>query len=141
MALHAYRFFSGTCREAMTRYQAIFGGTLEVMTVAEMPPGESGMEGMDPDQVMHASLSLPDGALLMASDDPTGDGAPVKGVALYHGAATVEEGERIFNELSEGGEVQMPFEPTFWAQRFGACVDRFGTSWMVGVDHPEGTAR
>ncbi|MGE4164158.1 MAG: VOC family protein [Vicinamibacterales bacterium] len=137
MALHAYRFFSGTCREAMTRYQTVFGGELEVMTYAELPPGEDGMPGADPNMVMHAALVFPDGAMLMASDDPTGDGAPAKGVALHHGAATVEEGERIFNELAAGGEVQMPFEPTFWAQRFGACVDRFGTSWMVSVDHPD----
>ena len=25
-------------------------------------------------------------------------------------------------------------------KRFGACVDRFGTSWMVSVDHPEAAA-
>lgn len=140
MTLHAYRFFSGTCREAMTQYQAIFGGTLDVMTFAEVPPGESGMEGVDPSMVMHAALQFPDGSMLMASDDPTGDGGPVKGVSLHHGAATVEDGERIFDELGRGGEVQMPFEPTFWAQRFGACVDRFGTSWMISVDHPQPAA-
>jgi PhnB protein len=41
------------------------------------------------------------------------------------------EAERIFNALAENGTVQMPIQQTFWASRFGMCVDRFGTPWMV----------
>jgi len=136
MALLAYRFFSNTCREAMEFYQDVFGGSLDVMTFAQLPPSEAGPEGIDPDLVMHSSLTFPDGGMLMASDDPSGDGGPVKGVSLHHSAATIEEGERIFARLSEGGEVGMPFEEVFWALRFGDCTDRFGTAWMVSVDHP-----
>jgi uncharacterized glyoxalase superfamily protein PhnB len=25
----------------------------------------------------------------------------------------------------------MPLEPVFWSPLFGACVDRFGVSWML----------
>jgi PhnB protein len=28
----------------------------------------------------------------------------------------------------------MPLEKTFWAQRFGMLVDRFGIPWMVNCD-------
>lgn len=136
MALQAYRFFSNTCREAMTRYQEIFGGELYIMGFGDMPPGEDGPEGVDPDLVMHAALTFPDGSMLMASDDPSGDGGPVKGVSLHQTAATIEEGEALFAQLAEGGEVGMPYEEVFWALRFGDCIDRFGTSWMVSVDHP-----
>jgi len=137
MAIHAYRFFSNTCREAMTRYQEILGGELEVMGFADMPPGEAGPEGIDPNLVMHAALMLPGGGMLMASDDPSGDGGPAKGVSLHYTAATVEDGERIFGQLADGGVVEMPYTEVFWALRFGGCVDRFGTSWMVSVDHPQ----
>lgn len=134
MALHAYRFFSNTCREAMTHYQQVFGGELDVMSFEDLPPGEERPEGVDPNLVMHAALTFPDGSLLMASDDPSGDGGPVKGVSIYHSAASVGDGERVFGALAEGGTVEMPFEEVFWAERFGSCVDRFGTSWMVGVE-------
>jgi PhnB protein len=30
--------------------------------------------------------------------------------------------------------VRMPLEKTFWAQRFGMLVDRFGIPWMVNCD-------
>jgi len=45
--------------------------------------------------------------------------------------ADAAEAERIFGLLAEGGTVQMPIEETFWAVCFGACVDRFGTPWMI----------
>lgn len=138
MALHAYRFFSNTCREAMEFYRDVFGGTLEVMTFADLPPGENSPEGIHPDLVMHASLVFADGSMLMASDDPSGDGGPVKGVSLHHTAESVEDGQRMFDQLADGGEVGMPFEEVFWAQRYGDCTDRFGTSWMISVDRPAG---
>lgn len=136
MSLHAYRFFSNTCREAMTWYQEVFGGRLDIMSVADMPPGENAPTDADPTLVMHAALVFDDGDMLMASDDPSGDGRPAAGVSLHFTAPTIEAGERIFDDLSVGATIEMPFEEVFWALRFGACVDRFGTSWMISVDHP-----
>lgn len=138
MSLHPYRFFSNDCRAAMDYYHDVFGGTLDIMSFADLPPGEEGGEGVDPDLVMHAALTFPDGSLLMASDDPSGDGGSVTGVAIHHTAADVDAGQRIFDRLADGGEIGMPFEEVFWAQRFGMCVDRFGTPWMISVDHPTG---
>ena len=47
---------------------------------------------------------------------------------------SLEEAERVFNELTEGGTVVMPIGETFWAQRFGMLKDRFGVSWMVNCE-------
>jgi PhnB protein len=44
---------------------------------------------------------------------------------------TVDEAQRIFDALAEGGTVKMPFSETFWTKGFGMLVDRFGTPWMV----------
>jgi PhnB protein len=137
MSLHPYLFFSGNAREAMTCYQAVLGGELEIMAASEIPDGEDpGME-MAPESVMHAALTLPDGALIMGSDDPTGDGSGVKGVALHLGYEDHDEVRRVFDALAEGGEVQMPLEPVFWSPLFGACVDRFGVSWMLSAEVEE----
>ncbi len=130
MTISPYLFFSGDCAEAFRFYQQVLGGDLEVMTNADTPPGVDQMPGSTPDQVMHASLTLPD-ALLMGSDDPTGDGGPKTGVAVAYTAPDVDSARRIFEALSTDGEVQMPFEATFWSAGFGACLDRFGVSWMV----------
>jgi PhnB protein len=41
------------------------------------------------------------------------------------------EAERIFKRLSEGGQVQMEFQKTFWSPGFGMCIDKFEIPWMV----------
>ena len=46
------------------------------------------------------------------------------------------ETERVFNALSEGANVQMPLQETFWAKRFGMLIDQFGTPWMVNCEKP-----
>jgi len=135
MAFHPYLFFSGTCREAFTRYQDVFGGELALVTTADMPAEEQ-MPGADPDMIMHAALTIGDG-LLMGSDDPTTDGkGSVQGMQVSFSAADSAEAQRVFDGLADGGEVNLPLGPTSWSPLFGMCVDRFGTPWMVGVDAP-----
>lgn len=133
MSFSPYLFFSGNCTEAFQRYHEIFGGDLQVMTHAELPEGAEPMPGAEPHHVMHASIRIGD-SLLMGSDDPTGDGGPKTGVAVSYSAPDVAETKRVFAALSDGGEVQMKVEPTFWSPGFGACVDRFGVSWMIDTE-------
>ena len=133
MSLHPYLFFTNTSREAMSRYQEIFGGQLDIMSFADLPAGENPPFEAPDDFVIHAALMFGDGDLLMASDDPTGDGAGVKGAAINVTLTDQDEARRIFDALADGGEVQMPLGETFWSPLFGSCVDRFGVSWMVNV--------
>jgi len=44
---------------------------------------------------------------------------------------TREETRRIFEELSEGGNVSMPLQDMFWGAYFGSFTDRYGINWMV----------
>ena len=67
----------------------------------------------------------------MGSDVPPERFQPMRSVYLSLAVDSSEEAERIFKLLSEGGEVFMPMEETFFAYRFGMLRDRFGTSWMI----------
>ncbi len=136
MPFYSYLFFSGgQCRDAFTTYQRIFGGELEIMTHAELPDGAEPMPGAEPSDVMHAALKIGD-ALLMGSDDPTGDGGAKVGIAVCHSASDEATAKQVFDALAEGGEITMPFESTFWSSGFGSCNDRFGIPWMVDVATP-----
>ena len=130
--IDAYIFFDGTCAEAMRFYEKTLGGKLEGMhTYADVPAGE-GQPG-DPNRIMHASMLL-DGRRLMASDTPPGQPHErMQGFSLSVHATDVDEGRRLFEALAEGGQVIMPWVPTFWAKGFGMLVDRFGTPWMANV--------
>jgi PhnB protein len=68
----------------------------------------------------------------MGADDPTGQfTGPVHGMCVNVELPTKEEAHRVFDELAEGGTVQMPIGETFFSHAFGMCIDRFGTPWMV----------
>lgn len=136
MPFHPYLFFTGTCREAFTRYQEVFGGDLTMLPMSEMPSDEP-VPAEQADLIMHAALTF-EGHMLMGSDDPTGDGGPKKGAAVSYTAPGVSEAEQAFAGLAEGGEITMPMAEAFWSPRFGMCVDRFGTPWMVSVEAPSG---
>ena len=136
MAFTPYVFLSGgTCREAFTRYQEIFGGELVLLPMSEAPPGEMEVGPEQGDLIMHAALMSP-GNLLMGSDDPTGDGGPMKGIGVNWTTPSIAEAERAFAALAEGGEVTMPLAPAFFAPVFGACTDRFGVPWMINAEAP-----
>jgi PhnB protein len=137
MTFHPYLFFSGTCRQAFTRYQEIFGGELVLLPMSDMP-SEDPVPAEQAHLIMHAALTAGDN-LLMGSDDPTGDGGPMRGVAVNCAVSDVAEANRIFQALADGGEVTMPMAETFWAPVFGMCVDRFGTPWMVNAEAPAGS--
>ncbi len=132
MAFHPYLFFGTNCRQAFTRYQEIFGGELVLLTAADMPAEER--PSAADDLIMHAALAIGD-QLLMGSDDPSTDSfGPVQGMMVNYSTDDVATAERVFSELSEGGEVNLPIGPTSWSASFGMCVDRFGTPWMISAD-------
>ena len=132
MPFHPYLFFNGNCAEAFTRYQEIFGGELFMMKMSDAPSDEP-VPAEQADLIIHAALTL-DGALLMASDDPTGTVGSIQGIQVSYSSADAGEVKRIFDELAQGGEVTQPLLETFFSPAFGMCVDRFGTPWMLSAD-------
>ncbi len=127
-----YLSFNGNCREAMHFYQQTLGGVIRVMmSGADSPMGDQ-IPKEFADRIMNAQLELPGGALLYGGDAPAHipyEG--VKGISLTLNYSTVEKGESVFNALSVGGVVTMPYSSTFWAKKFGMLVDRFGVHWIV----------
>lgn len=127
--LNPYLNFPGTAREAMTRYQEIFGGRLDVMTF-----GQYGMEGEGADGVMHAYLESDDGFVLMASDMPPGQDAATAASNVHVSLSGDDDAlRRYWEALAEGATVTMPLEKQMWGDEFGALTDRFGISWMVNI--------
>jgi PhnB protein len=135
-----YLFFDGNCEEALDFYAEVFGGSVEgVMRYSDMPPGAGEAPKGREDRVMNATLKVGE-ARLMASDSMAEAFEPPRGTSLYMGYTDLERAKRVFSRLAKGGEVRMPFAPTFWSPGFGACRDRFGTEWMIGAEPPPESA-
>ena len=135
MSFQPYLNFPGNCRQAFTRYQQIFGGELVLFPMKDAP-GDQPVPAEQADLIMHAALRLDDG-VLMASDAPLSNVGKVQGMFVSYGVDDIEDAERIFAALADGGEVTVPMAETFWSPRFGMCVDRFGTPWMISGGEPK----
>ena len=55
----------------------------------------------------------------------------MKGFSVALNYETSEKAQRVFDDLSEGATVTMPFSPAFWADGFGMLTDRYGTPWII----------
>jgi len=133
MELNPYLTFNGQCEAAFKFYEKVFGGKIEAM----MTFGSSPMAEQTPpewrNKIMHARMSV-GGKTLMASDAPPDRYEAMKGIMVTLGIDDPGEAERIFRALSEKATIQMPIQKTFWAERFGMLVDKFGTPWMVNCE-------
>jgi PhnB protein len=134
MQLSPYLNFNGTCREAFDFYARV----LHAEIVMILPFSQTPMADQAPpearDLIAHAQLRIGD-SILMASD-AFGNYQTPQGMSVTLGIDSPEEAERVFNALAEQGTVQMPLAETFWAQRFGVLVDRYGISWMINCEKP-----
>ena len=133
MQLNPYLLFNGQCEAAFKFYERCLGGKIEAMIPHAGTPAEKHGPPEWRDKILHASLSV-DGHLLMGSDTPPQHYEPPKGFSVSLQLKDPVAAERIFNALVEQGTVKMPLQETFWAQRFGMLVDRFGIPWMVNCE-------
>ncbi len=136
MRLNTYLSFDGNCREALEFYAAHVGGKITaMMTYGEMPGCEQ-MPAQTKTAIMHGCLDLGAVSIMGTDGSPGHEHENVRGAHLVLDVPTPAEAERLYAVLVEGGTVCMPIGPTFWAQRYGILIDRFGVPWMINCSLP-----
>ena len=105
------------------------------MPASEMPPDTMPIADHQKNWVLHATLEIGQGQLLL-SDNFEGPETAMTGASVMLSYDTAQEAAAIFEKLADGGQVTMPFQGTFWSAGFGSCIDRFGINWMIGTDAP-----
>jgi len=132
---NTYLNFNGNCEEAFNFYKSVFGGEFGFLgRFSEMPKSKDyKIPNSDLNKIMH--VSLPIGNSILMGSDTGGDWAPtfIKGnnFSVSVTAESKTEANKLFSALSEGGQITMPLENTFWGDYFGMLTDRFGINWMV----------
>ena len=130
MNLHTYLNYGGNCEQAFRFYEQHLGGTIttlihhgEHQAALTSPPELKG-------KVLHARMTLA-GAELSAADVPADRFQPMRSAYLTLTLDSVEDADRIYALLTDGGEIFMKMQETFFASRFAMFRDKFGTSWML----------
>jgi PhnB protein len=130
MQVCPYLHFNGNCEAAFKFYEKVLGGKIEMMMTHEAAPESMPTPPEWKKKIMHGRISV-DGQVIMASDSPPGHFHQPQGFSISLTVADPVDGEGKFKALAEGGNINMPFSKTFFAQGFGMCVDQFGIPWMV----------
>lgn len=128
-----YLSFDGDCADAFRFYADVLGG--EVMAL--IAHGDTPMAEQFPPEwharIMHGHLVAGD-VVLFGGDRFPGDGGQTSGFCISLHVDTAADADRIFDALADGGSVTVPLAASFWAERFGMLVDRFGTPWMINYE-------
>lgn len=128
--LNPYINFADNARQAMEFYQGVFGGNLTLSSFGDFGQADS----PDASKIMHGQLETTGGFTLMASDTPQGmEFKPGTNMSVSLSGDDAADLHGYWDRLSAGGTVTVPMEKQMWGDEFGACVDKFGVSWVINI--------
>jgi PhnB protein len=127
--------FYGRAEEAVTFYaRAIDAETLFLMRFRDCPDPAQSRPALE-EKIFHATFRI--GTTEIRASDCGCERPPANtnfaNFSLLLRVETPEKAGRFFTALSDGGQVQMPLQKTFFAERYGIVLDRFGVSWKIMV--------
>lgn len=127
MKLYVQLNFGGNCKEAFQFYAQHLGGRITMLVEQRQMPNPPPGAG---DAIIHARMEIAD-TVLIGNDVPRDHFQKMRSAYLYLSVDSTAEAQRIHALLSEGGEIFMPLEETFFAIRFSMIRDRFGVNWAI----------
>ncbi|MBB6444820.1 VOC family protein [Bacillus benzoevorans] len=137
MALGVYLNFEKESREVIAFYEQVFNAKCtDLFTFADLPPNpEFPVANEIKDLIMNASLMIENNKV-MFSDVP-----PNMGLTLNMGnnitlvIDTQDEAKltQQFNDLAKEGKVIMPLDKTFWSEKYGYVIDKYGIGWQFNL--------
>ena len=130
MQLNTHVNFNGQCEAAFKFYEQALGGKITSLNTYDSTPAGEQVPAEWRKKIMHAEMKIGE-TPLMGADAPAERYQPPQGFSLTIQTDQPAEADRVFQALSENGQVQMPIQQTFWAARFGMLTDQFGIAWMV----------
>lgn len=140
--INPYLNFAGNTEEAFNFYKTIFGGDFLSVNRFKDDPEMNKVTEDELDKIMHIALPIGNGNFLMGTDTLESMGqtlTPGNNFYISISADSKEEADRIFDGLSEGGEIEMPLQNTSWGAYFGSTTDKYGIKWMVDFDNNQTT--
>jgi PhnB protein len=120
----------GNCEQAFRFCEQHLGGKITALVRhGEQPNGQNVPSGWE-NAILTARMNIGE-TKLMEADIPPDRFQPMRSAYLTLLMDSDQDADRIYALLSDGGQVFMPMEDTFFASRFAMLRDKFGTSWMI----------
>lgn len=133
-----YLNFNGNTEEAFNFYRSVIGGEFSTLErFRDLPEGQN-VPADALNMILHIALPLGSSNFLMGTDAPESMGFKINignNTYIMLETESEEEATRLFNGLSQGGEVEMELQKTFWGAFYGSFTDKFGIRWMVNYQY------
>ena len=137
MKLDVYLNYGGNCEQAFRFYEQQLGGKITMMMRHGEQPNAANVPANWRNAVLHARIEFGK-TVLMGADIPPDRFQPMRSAYLTLTADSADQAELLYALLTDGGQIFMKMEETFFASRFAMLRDKFGTSWMLLHERPEG---
>lgn len=127
--------FNGNAEEAFNFYKSVFGGEFTNITrFKDIATPEFQVAEEDADKIMRIMLPIQGANMLIGNDVPAFMGTVNENEnrsKIYVAAESKEEAERIFGELSAGGQVEVAADDSVPGTSFSMFRDQYGIEWVV----------
>lgn len=138
-----YLNFDGKTEEAFLFYQSVFKTDFAgkgIQRFGDVPEGNGYPAVADnlKKMILHVELPILGNHVLMGTDAPKEMGFELivgNNMHLCLEPESREETDRLFRELSEGGQVTMPMADMFFGAYFGSFTDKYGINWMLNFQN------
>ncbi len=127
--------FNGNAFEAFTFYKSIFGGEFtKVVHFKDIASAEFPIPESEENKIMYIALPIGENTLLIANDVPEFLGKVNEREnrsKILIRTENKEEADRLFNNLSVGGETEEPMGDSPWNSYAGMFRDKYGIEWII----------
>ncbi len=140
ITINPYIYFDGNCEEAFLFYESVFRKKISHISKFKDAPKEARSIFEESDEkIMHITLPLSKETMLNGSDNSLAykEMVKYKTFTLIIHTESKEEVDRLFEQLSQNGQIIVPVDMTFWGAYYGHCIDQFGISWKITLASQE----
>jgi PhnB protein len=136
-SINPHIHFNGDTEEAFEFYRSVLGGSFSrLMRFKELNDPDFSFPEEEWEKIMLIRLPIAGGGYLSGSDVPNFMGVVSEEEnrsKIILTADSKEEATALFDGLSAGGTVEMPFDKGPWGSHLGTFRDKYGVEWMVEV--------
>lgn len=127
--------FNGNAEEAFNFYKSVFGGEFTKVTrFKDLASSEFPVDEKEANKIIRITLPINGSNVLIGNDVPEFMGKVNENEnrsKIHLDAESKDEAERIFNELSIGGQVEGPMGDSPWGTFAGMFRDKYGIEWLI----------
>jgi PhnB protein len=136
--INPFIHFNGNAEEAFKFYKSVFGGEFRAISrFKDISSEDYPIPENEADKIMYIALPIGKSSLLIGSDTPESMGRHNENETrskISISAESIEEAEKLFHGLSEGGTIEIPLTLSPSETYFAMFRDIYGIEWIINFE-------